>query len=134
VDIDELLRYAGMEPYQVTDESHLFSQKQVNLFHDKIVELTGSRNISREAGRFAASPEALGSMQGSVIGLLGPMRYYELIGKFANKISKASHYEARRMGGCIAGIPSLEARSSLRRDFLLIMDSIQILIDLPWMR
>jgi hypothetical protein len=98
VDIDELLRYAGMEPYQVSDESQLFSQKQINLFHEKIVELTGSRNIAREAGRFASSPEALGSMQGSIIGLLGPIRYYELIGKFANKISKASLYEARRLG------------------------------------
>ncbi|RPI37865.1 MAG: hybrid sensor histidine kinase/response regulator [Nitrospiraceae bacterium] len=98
VDIGELLQYAGMEPYQVTDESHLFSQKQINLFYEKIVELTGNRNIAREAGRFASSPEALGSMKGSVIGLLGPTRYYELIGKFANKFSKASHYEARRLG------------------------------------
>lgn len=98
VDIDELLRYAGMEPYQVTDESHLFSQKQINLFYEKIVELTGNKNIAREAGRFASSPEVLGSMKGSVIGLLGPIRYYELIGKFANKISRASHYEARRLG------------------------------------
>jgi len=98
VNIDELLRYAQMEPYQVTDESHLFSQKQINRFYEKAVELTGNKNLAREAGRFAASPDALGSMKGSVLGLLGPHRCYELIGKFSNRISKSSHYEAHRLG------------------------------------
>ena len=97
VDVAELLRYAEMEPYQVTDEGHRFSQKQINLFHEKIVELTGNKNIAREAGRFASSPEAMGTLTGSVISLLGPLRYYELIGSFANKISKSSHYEARKL-------------------------------------
>jgi len=97
VNIDELLRYSQMEPYQVTDDGHLFSQKQINLFHEKIVELTGNKHISREAGPFASSQEALGTMKGSVIGLLGPIRYYELIGTLANKISKSSHYAARKL-------------------------------------
>ena len=98
VDIDELLKYAGMEPYQVKDEGHLFSQKQVNLFYEKLVQLTGNKKIAREAGRFGSSPEALGSMKGSILGLLGPIRYYELISKFVNKLSKSSKYEANRLG------------------------------------
>ncbi len=97
VNIDELLQYSEMEPYQVTDDGHLFSQKQVNLFYEKIVELSGNKNIAREAGRFAASPEALGTMKGSVIGLLGPIRFYELIGTIANKISKSAHYAPRKL-------------------------------------
>jgi signal transduction histidine kinase/CheY-like chemotaxis protein len=97
VNIDELLQYSQMEPYQVTDDGHLFSQKQVNLFYEKIVELSGNKNIAREAGRFASSPEALGTMKGSVIGLLGPIRFYELIGTIANKISKSAHYAPRKL-------------------------------------
>jgi signal transduction histidine kinase len=97
VDIDELLQYAQMEPYQVSDDAHLFSQKQTNLFYEKIVELTGNSNIAREAGRFASTPEAMGTMQGSVIGLLSPARYYELVGILANKISKSAHYTARKL-------------------------------------
>ncbi|MBE9520194.1 MAG: phosphohydrolase, partial [Proteobacteria bacterium] len=69
VDINDLLNYAQMEPYQVNDEAHLFSQKQVNLFHERLVQITGNKNIAREAGRFASSPEALGSMRGSILGL-----------------------------------------------------------------
>ncbi len=98
VDINDLLNYAQMELYQVNDEAHLFSQKQITLFYEKLVRLTGNKNIAREAGRFASSPEALGSMKGSILGMLGPIRYYELLGKFANKISKASIYEAHKLG------------------------------------
>jgi len=98
VDIARLLEYAEMKPYQVKDEGHLFSQRQINRFHEKLVELTGNKNIAREAGRFASSPEALGTMRRSLLGLIGPAKYYELIGTYANKISKASRYEAKRLG------------------------------------
>ncbi|RJX24270.1 MAG: response regulator [Desulfobulbus sp.] len=98
VDIDRLLEFAEMKPYQVKDEGHFFSQRQINRFYEKLVELTGNKNIAREAGRFASSPEALGTMRRSLLGLIGPAKYYELIGTYANKITKASRYEARRLG------------------------------------
>lgn len=97
IDIDSLLQHSQMELYQVWDEGHFFSQKQINLFYEKLVELTGNPGIAREAGRFASSLEALGTMKGSVIGLLGPIRCYELLGKLVNKISKSSHYVARKL-------------------------------------
>jgi len=34
VDTNALLRYAGMEPYQVADESEWFTQEQVDRFYD----------------------------------------------------------------------------------------------------
>ncbi len=98
VDIDELLEYAQMEPYQVQDECHFFSQKQTNLFHEKLVQLTGNPRIAHEAGRFASSPEVLGIMRRSLLCLVGPVKYYELIGKYAGKISKSSRYQAKRRG------------------------------------
>lgn len=97
VDISKLLDYAEMEPYQVTDESHYFSQRQVNRFQEKLIELTGNKNIAREAGRFGSSPDALGSMRRSLLGLLGPAKYYGLLGKYANKISRSSEYKAKRI-------------------------------------
>ena len=51
VDVDELLKHAGMEPYQVADQGHWFSQKQVDSFHEKLVELSGNQFIAREAGQ-----------------------------------------------------------------------------------
>ncbi|GAB4343418.1 MAG: ATP-binding protein [Desulfobulbaceae bacterium] len=97
VDIEEVLEYAEMEPYQITDEGHFFSQRQINRFHDKLVELTGNKKIAREAGRFGSSPGVLGTMRRSLLGLLSPTRYYSLLGKYANKITRSCRYEARTL-------------------------------------
>ena len=60
IDLNELMDYAKMAPYQVEDEDHWFSQEQVDLFHEKLVALTKNQNIAREAGRDAVSTDSLG--------------------------------------------------------------------------
>ena len=35
VDIAEILEHAEMEPFQVEDEGHWFTQEQVDLFHEQ---------------------------------------------------------------------------------------------------
>ncbi len=60
INIDELLSYAGMELYQVSDEGHWFTQKQIDLFYDRLVYLTGNKDIAREAGYNV--PQKLDSM------------------------------------------------------------------------
>lgn len=98
INVDLLLKHAEMEQYQVKDQGHLFSQRQINRFYNKLVELTGNKNIAREAGRFSSSPDALPTIYRSVLGLIGPVKYYELVGKYANRFSKASKYEAVKLG------------------------------------
>ena len=44
INIEELLIYAGMEPYQVEDEGHWFSQNQINRFHARLKEATGKKD------------------------------------------------------------------------------------------
>jgi HD-GYP domain-containing protein (c-di-GMP phosphodiesterase class II) len=98
IDIAELLGYAKMEPFQVEDEGHWFSQEQVDLFYEKVRKLTGNKNISREAGRFGASSGATGVMRQYVLGLVGPAKTYELLGKYIHNFTKSSTYEIKRMG------------------------------------
>ena len=38
INVDELLSFAEMEAYQVKDEGHWFTQKQVNMFYEKLVD------------------------------------------------------------------------------------------------
>ena len=42
IDIDEILKYAGVTKYEVEDPAHFFSQLQVDRFHEIIVEQTGN--------------------------------------------------------------------------------------------
>lgn len=98
IDINELLSYAGMEPYQVEDEGHWFTQEQVDLFYEKVRKLTGNKNIAREAGRFGASSGATGVMRQYVLGLVGPAKTYELLGKYIHNFTQSSIYKAKRIG------------------------------------
>lgn len=97
VNIYELLEYAGMKDYEVADQAHWFTQEQVNRFYEKLVQVTNNPDIAREAGRYAASPDALGAMRKYVLGLIGAANTFELIDKTASNFSKSSHYESRRI-------------------------------------
>lgn len=95
INISELLSYAKIEPYQVTDEGHWFTQEQVDLFYERLEKLTRNKNIAREAGRYAASSDAIGAMRQYMLGLVGPAKAYEIIGKYAPKFTKSSIYESK---------------------------------------
>jgi HD-GYP domain-containing protein (c-di-GMP phosphodiesterase class II) len=97
VNIGELLSYADMKPYEVADQGHWFTQEQVNRFHEKLQELTGNLDIAREAGRYAASPDAMGVMRQFFLGLIGPAGAFEMIGKAAINFTRSSIYECRKI-------------------------------------
>ena len=95
VNISELLSHAGMKPYEIADEAHWFTQEQINLFYNKLVLLTGNDNIAREAGRFVASPEAMGVMRPYFLGLTSPVHAFEILK--ATNLVKSSVYESTRL-------------------------------------
>ena len=97
LNISEILEYAKMKPYEVADEGQWFSQEQINLFHEKLSQVTDKQNIAREAGRYAASPEAIGVMRHYILGMLGPSKVYELIGKATSNFTRSSIYESKKI-------------------------------------
>ncbi|MDI6891170.1 MAG: HD domain-containing phosphohydrolase [Thermodesulfovibrionales bacterium] len=97
INVDELLSYAKIEPYQVEDEGHWFIQEQIDLFYERLSKLIGNKDIAREAGRYAASPDAIGVMRQYALGLVGPAKAYELVGKYASNFTKSAIYESKRI-------------------------------------
>jgi HD-GYP domain-containing protein (c-di-GMP phosphodiesterase class II) len=97
VDIDEIIDYAGMKAYQVADQGHWFTQKQIDRFYSAVLEKCGNPNIAREAGQYAASPEALGVMRQFALGLIGPAKVYEHIGMTSSRFTKSAIYESRKI-------------------------------------
>jgi HD-GYP domain-containing protein (c-di-GMP phosphodiesterase class II)/predicted hydrocarbon binding protein len=98
VDTAELLAYARMKPYQVDDEGHWFTQQQVDLFYEKLALVTGVDSISREAGRYSASPEGgMGWISRYVLGLAGPAKAFDVISKLAGKLTRSTRFEAKRI-------------------------------------
>lgn len=97
VNILELLSYAKMKPYEVADQGHWFTQEQVDLFYEKLVQLTGNMNIAREAGRYAASPGSIGVMRQYCLGMVDPARVYEMIGKTTANFVRSATYESKKI-------------------------------------
>ena len=95
--IADLLDYAGMTAYEVADEGHWFTQEQIDRFHERLSSATNNPSIAREAGRYAASPDAMGAMKLFFLGTVGPKRAYELIGKGARRLTRSSTFESRSL-------------------------------------
>ena len=97
LDIDELLKYAGITRYALEDPAHWFSQRQVDRFHEILVKRTGNPGISREVGRYAASAEALGIMRQYVLGFLNPGAAYRVTENFSSRLTRGHTYKTRRI-------------------------------------
>ena len=97
IDTGIALGHADMQGYEVADQSHWFTQRQINRFYEKAVELTGSAQIAREAGRYSASPEAIGAMRQYILGLVGPAHAFGLIRNASSKFTRSSQYQSRRL-------------------------------------
>ena len=97
INVNELLRYAQMKPYEVADQGHWFNQRQIDLFHEHLSKLSQNENIAREAGRFGASPESSGVMRQFFLGMVGPSTAYEMISKGASNFTRATTYHSRKI-------------------------------------
>lgn len=98
VDLHALLAYADMKPHQVADPGHWFSQRQVDRFHDRLVQVTGDATIAREAGRYSASPDALGPLRSFLLGMVGPEYIFYLVNKVAPRFTRSSRCTSRKTG------------------------------------
>ena len=97
VRVAELLEYAGITAYEVADEGHWFTQDQIDRFHEKLSSVTSNSSIAREAGRYAASPDALGATKLFWLGTVGPGKAYKLIGRGARMLTRSSTFESRSL-------------------------------------
>ena len=72
IDINFLLEYAKITRYEVDDPAHWFTPQQIDLFHEILAKTTGNKNISREAGRYAATSRASSILKKYTLGFMTP--------------------------------------------------------------
>jgi signal transduction histidine kinase len=97
IDPDQVLNYAGIKPYEVTDGGHWFTQTQVDLFVESLVRVTGNPGIAREGGRYAASGQSLGMIGKYLLGLIGPAHVFFDINRATANFTRSSSYHSRRI-------------------------------------
>ncbi len=98
VDINSMLSYAAITNYELEDQGHWLTQRQVDRFHDILVKKTGNPNISREVGRYAASSKASTVVKQYALGFMTPAAAYWVVKNIASRLTRAHTFESRRIG------------------------------------
>ena len=97
VDIPDLLQSAEMESYQVADPGHWFSQEQVDLFYNELVQVTGMKDIAREAGQFFSYTQEGNLMQEYFLSILEPFAAFKKVEAISRNFTKYTDYHSRKL-------------------------------------
>jgi class 3 adenylate cyclase len=97
VEMDAILGHAGITIYELEDQGHWFSQRQVDRFHERLVEASGDPRISRKVGRYAASSKASGALKHYALGFMSPATAYWTVEKIAPHLTRASTVKSRKL-------------------------------------
>ncbi len=95
--IADILEYARIGAFDLRDENIWFTQAQVDRFYQKCVDLTGNKNLAREAGRLAASPGLLGVLRQQAFGLLSPLLVFKALGQLCAKLTRSCVYKSKQL-------------------------------------
>ena len=98
IDVDSVLKDAGIANYEIEDPAHWFTQNQQDRLHDTLVKVTRNPEIAREAGRFSTSSEGMGATKQYALGLMSPTAIYLLSQKMYALFSRAADVSAKKIG------------------------------------
>lgn len=89
VDIERIINKADIAMYQLEDQGHWFSQRQVDRFNERLSTETQNPDISRDVGRYVASSESSGVLRQYALGFMTPAAAYWMLEKLVPHLSKA---------------------------------------------
>ena len=98
VNIDQILKSAHIERYEIEDPAHWLTQSQVNQFHDAMVAATDNPSIAKDAGRFTVYTKKIGAIKKVTLGLISPFTVYLKMGKLYSALSKGASISTRKLG------------------------------------
>ena len=98
VDIVPLLKYADIETYQLDDEGHWLTQRQVDCFQKILVQTIQDPDIARKVGRFSATSRASGALGQYLLGLINPATVYAFLEKINARLSRGAVLKIKAIG------------------------------------
>jgi PAS domain S-box-containing protein/putative nucleotidyltransferase with HDIG domain len=98
IDIDSLLKYAGVETYQLDDEGHWLTQSQIERFYEKLVQTIKDPDIARKVGRYSATSRASGALGQYLLGFINPATAYAVLEKINSHLSRAAVLKTKAIG------------------------------------
>ena len=84
--------------YQLDDEGHWLTQRQVDRFHEILVQTTQDPDISRKVGRFSATSRASGALGQYLLGFINPATAYAFLEKINARLSRGAVLKIKAIG------------------------------------
>jgi len=103
-----LLKFAGIETFQLDDEGHWLTQTEVDRFHDALQQATQDPDISRKVGRFSVTSRASGALGQYMLGFMNPALSYGVLEKINGRLSRATLMKTRAIA-----LDKIEAKVTL---------------------
>ncbi len=97
LDIEAILSDAHIAKYQLEDQGHWFTQRQVDRFYKQLSLETQNADISRDVGRYVASSESSGVLRQYALGFMTPAAAYWMLEKLVPQLSKAITVKSKKI-------------------------------------
>lgn len=97
VDIGTLLADSCISPYEVEDEGHWLTQKQVDAFSSAVLKETNDPKIFREAGRYMASSRSIAAIRQFLVGFMSPSHAYTMMETIVPYINRGSTFKTKKI-------------------------------------
>jgi PAS domain S-box-containing protein len=98
IDIQRLFTDSGIESYELEDEGHWLTQKQVDAFSDALMAQANDPSLFREAGRYMTYSRSLGVIRQFILGFITPMQAYLRIPRVAGYMNRGASYAVKKTG------------------------------------
>ncbi|OPY13981.1 MAG: Blue-light-activated protein [Syntrophus sp. PtaB.Bin001] len=97
IDVENLLKDSGISSYELEDEGHWLTQKQVDRFHDALMERTHDASIFREAGRYMTFSQSTKTIRQLILAFLSPIQAYFMLGKIASYLNRGTVFHVKKI-------------------------------------
>ncbi len=98
IDIQKLISDSGIESYELEDEGHWLTQKQVDAFHDALAKQADDLALSREAGRYMTASRSISVIRQFILGFIDPMHAYLRIPRIAGYMNRSASCQVKKLG------------------------------------
>ncbi len=94
LDTRDILAKSGIPPYELEDEGHWLTQRQVDAFHDILMEKTNDPSLFREAGRYMVFSRSARVFRQLLVGFITPIQAYMMLSKVASYLNRGASFKA----------------------------------------
>ncbi|WP_180142694.1 ATP-binding protein [Desulfoluna butyratoxydans] len=96
--LEPVYQAAGIRKYEIDDPGHWFTQDQCDKYYFSLMDMCGSPEFAREAGRYIIRSKEMWVVRQFILGMVSPSAFFSTIERNYCKVSRGVHATAHLTG------------------------------------